>query len=464
MKVLLFLMLALFCYVAMTACQDEKVTGVSQKKKLSFTMTDPGIKPENIKITIMGNASLQEQQTSTYDIVVANTSESAEDEFRIEIRLYGLAYQGISNHSWSLQTTLKPKSQWNASYNLTGASAGQIMVNVGFSSSEDFLQSKTKDIQITPKPEELIYGLPPEIWNACKYEYNGESMLDMSTPTWRNLSWQDQGKYARMYQVGYAKAKRLELEIMVDPGRANIAMVLIPPGRFLMGSPENEPGRDFDEIQHLAVITRPYYLGKTEVTQAQWQAVMGSNPSYFQKAGQSAPVEQVSWGNCQNFCQKLGGRLPTETEWEFAARSGVTRMTYAGDFEIKGANHAPGLDPIAWYGGNSGVSYEGGDDSSGWSEKQYAHTRAGTHPVAQKQPNHYGLYDTIGNVWEWCQDYYGAYPTSQVIDYQEVTSPLNRVLRGGLWSHIARYCRAADRYYLAGSYNNIGFRFLRSIP
>jgi len=278
-----------------------------------------------------------------------------------------------------------------------------------------------------------------------------------------------------MYQVGYAKAKRLELEIMADPGRANIAMILIPPGRFLMGSPENEPGRESGEIQHLAVITRPYYLGKIEVTQAQWQAVMGSNPSSFQKAGQSAPVEQVSWGNCQNFCQKLGGRLPTETEWEFAARSGVTRMTYAGDFEIKGANHAPGLDPIAWYGGNSGVSYEGGWDSSGWPEKQYAHTRAGTHPVAQKQPNHYGLYDTIGNVWEWCQDYYGAYPTSQVIDYQGVTSSAdrvlqgvtssaNRVLRGGSWNCSARICRAANRYYYSSSSYDVGVRFLRSIP
>jgi len=312
------------------------------------------------------------------------------------------------------------------------------------------------------------YGIPTAIWEACRYEHEGEWMLDMSTEIWQRLSVVEQGKYARFYQVGYAKSKGLELEIVVDAGRANIAMILIPPGRFMMGSPENEPGRGPEsalrERQHLAVITKPYYLGKTEVTQAQWQAVMGSNPSRFTKAGESAPVEQVKWEKCQSFCQKLGGRLPTEAEWEFAARSGVTRMTYTGDFEIKEVMNAPNLNPIAWYGGNSGVSYEGGENSSSWGGKQIAHTSAGTHPVAQKQPNHYGLYDTIGNVWEWCQDYFmEACPTSQVIDYQEVTLSADaiRVLRGGSWYNPARYCRAAQRYYDAGSDFYFGFRFLR---
>ncbi len=331
----------------------------------------------------------------------------------------------------------------------------------------------------------LTFGLPEDIWADCNYEHEGTHILDMSTPTWQKLSVEYQGKYARQYQIGYVEAsqqgliqfKGLELEIVIDKDRANIPLILIPPGRFLMGSPANEVGRDPDETQHLAVITKPYYIGKTPVTQGQWQAVvsseqwpselnMKSNPSYFQKAGLSAPVECVNHHQCDAFCKKLDGKLSTEAEFEFATRSGVTRMTYAGDFKIEGTCDAPGLDPIAWYSGNSGVSYEGGWDSSDWPKKQVPHTRAGTHPVAQKQPNHYGLYDTIGNVWEWCQDYYGDYPTSQVIDYKGVKSSAYRVLRGGSLDYYARSCRASNRFYYGPGerYGGIGFRFSRPIP
>jgi len=277
--------------------------------------------------------------------------------------------------------------------------------------------------------------------------------------------------------------KDLALEMVIDQDRANITLVLIPPGQFFMGSPNHELGRNDDETQHCVVIPKPYYMGKTTITQAQWEAVvsvvpqeewrgifgknqwpdstMDPKPSHFKNAGPFAPVERINWYQCAAFCEKLGGTLPTEAQWEFACRSGVTAMTYTGDFEIKGCRNAPGLDSIAWYSGNSGVNYEGWD-SSNWPEKQYAHTKAGTHPVREKQPNHYDLYDTLGNIWEWCQDEYKAYPTSQLIDNQSSASK-KWVFRGGSWLDYAWYCRAAHRNRggIRGSF--LGFRFSKSI-
>ena len=141
------------------------------------------------------------------------------------------------------------------------------------------------------------------------------------------------------------------------------------------------------------------------------QAVMGRNPSRFQSP--TRPVENVSWDDVQAFLEKINEQipdlnltLPTEAQWEHACRAGTDTATYAGPLPILGANNAPALDEIAWYGGNSGVDFEldNGWDSSSWPEKQYDHQRAGTHPVAQKTPNAWGLYDMLGNVWEWCHD------------------------------------------------------------
>jgi formylglycine-generating enzyme required for sulfatase activity len=241
----------------------------------------------------------------------------------------------------------------------------------------------------------------------------------------------------------------------------------LSPGEFLMGSPEDEPGRDSDERQHRVTLTQGFHLQTTEVTQDQWQAVMGYNPSYFQECGGDCPVENVSWEHVQEFIRRLnvlaGGevfRLPTEAEWEYAARAGTTTAIYNGPMEILGQRNAPVLDPIAWYGGNSGVEYPGGWDSSEWPEKQYDHKRAGAHPVGLKTPNDWGLYDMIGNVWEWCGDWYGEYPEGPVIDPKGPPSGTARVLRGGGWGAFARYCRAAFRFNVAPDIrdNGIGFR------
>jgi formylglycine-generating enzyme required for sulfatase activity len=232
-------------------------------------------------------------------------------------------------------------------------------------------------------------------------------------------------------------------------------MIYVAPGSFMMGSPSTEEGRFDDETQHHVTLTKGYWLGETEVTQAQWESVMGDNPSRFKSA--SRPVETVSWEDCQKFIAKVnhearrqfGGdaRLPTEAEWECACRAGSRTALSNGKLTIKGKNNGPELDEVAWYGGNSSVGFElsKGYDCSGWPEKQYEGTKAGTHPVAKKTKNPWGFYDMHGNVWEWCQDWYGAYPSGAVTDPTGQASGGRRVLRGGSWSINAWGCRSALR-------------------
>ncbi|MCC9000798.1 MAG: formylglycine-generating enzyme family protein, partial [Candidatus Contendobacter sp.] len=138
--------------------------------------------------------------------------------------------------------------------------------------------------------------------------------------------------------------------------------------------------------------------------------------------------------------------LPSEAQWEYACRAGTETAIYTGDLEILGERNAPALDPIAWYGGNSGVEFDldYGDDSSDWKEKQYPDTRAGTHPVQLKRANPWGLYDLLGNVWEWCQDGMRDYDKNvQTNPIGSLDAGASRVLRGGSWHSAARYVRAA---------------------
>ena len=225
-----------------------------------------------------------------------------------------------------------------------------------------------------------------------------------------------------------------------------IEMVLIPAGSFKMGrDPNFEDGSGDETPQHSVKISRPFYMGKTEVTQEQWVRVMGTNPSVFK--GRTNPVENVSWEDVQTFIARLNEkegtkayRLPTEAEWEYAARAGGTGKYCFGDDEGE-------LGAYAWY-----------DDNSG--EK--------THPVGQLKANTWGLYDVHGNVWEWTQDWYSDsyYASSPGTDPVGPTSGSDRVWRGGSWDDSAYRARAASRssntpgvrsYYL-------GFRLSRSIP
>ncbi len=205
-----------------------------------------------------------------------------------------------------------------------------------------------------------------------------------------------------------------------------MTFVYCPPGTFMMGSPEYEHGRKADETQHQVTLTKGFYMQTTEVTQGQWRAVMYNNPSHFKDCGDKCPVEQVSWDDCQEFIRNLnsrdlgkGYRLPTEAEWEYACRAGSTTAYYFGDSDGS-------LGDYAWYASNSGGI---------------------EHPVAQKQPNAWGLYDMHGNVWEWCADWYENeyYANSPNTDPVGLDSGSYRVSRGGLWSDDARACRSANR-------------------
>lgn len=257
-------------------------------------------------------------------------------------------------------------------------------------------------------------------------------------------------------------------------GEVTQRMRWIPPGRFMMGSPDDEPGRSGESDdrlnegpQHEVRISKGFWLFDTPVTQALWTEVIGSNPSRF--VDPKRPVEQVSWDDAMQFIERLNGLipelnlvLPTEAQWEYACRAGTDTATYAGPIEILGQRNAPVLDAIAWYGGNSGVEFEleEGQNSSGWPEKQYEHNRAGTHPVGLKLPNAWGLYDMLGNVWEWCADDLRQYEAGAVTDPVGSLESLRRALRGGSWFDDGRLVRAACRsaFRRGSQWDGTGFR------
>ncbi|MEO1618819.1 MAG: formylglycine-generating enzyme family protein [Planctomycetota bacterium] len=242
----------------------------------------------------------------------------------------------------------------------------------------------------------------------------------------------------------------------------------IPAGDFVMGSPESEAGRfDREGPAHEVTLSRGFWMMDTPVTQELWEHVMGENPSRFFHPHR--PVELVDWNACASFCEKLGTmlggsfELPSEAQWEYACRAGNQAATYAGELQIRGERNGPVLDPIAWYGGNSGVDFdlEDGHDSSGWPEKQYEHQLAGTRIVGQKQPNDWGLFDMLGNVWEWCHDGKRRYTNEAVLDPMGSTDAnADRVFRGGSWGDHAQGARAAYRSAYRPGYRDsyLGFR------
>lgn len=246
-------------------------------------------------------------------------------------------------------------------------------------------------------------------------------------------------------------------------------MVCIPAGRFLMGNVSGHPAGEEDETPvHEVVITRPFLMGRTEVTQAQYEAVMGNNPSSF--TGEDHPVEEISWGAAVAFCNALsilegydtcytngsegticdftanGYRLPTEAEWEYACRGGTGTDVYTGNLTSNECDPLdPALDAAAWYCGNA---------------------KETTQPVASKMPNGYGLYDMHGNVWEWCWDRYDAhyYSESPLENPRGPATGKTRVFRGGSYRNLAQSCRSAIRsnFYGGYRYSYYGFRVVRS--
>ena len=307
-------------------------------------------------------------------------------------------------------------------------------------------------------------GAPGQAWvdeldlNSDRTTYTGANRQGLAL-TGRRVGG---GGYAGMPKVTYTPESELKVD---DPTRVRPApsletwtnslgmkFVRIEPGKFMMGSTEiaNE------KPPHLVEITRPFSLGDREVTQRQYQAVMGVNPSHF-KVSDDLPVEMVSWLKAVTFCNELsqkegrtpcyrvdgekvtvvagnGYRLPTEAEWEYACRAGSTSRFPFGDNEAD-------VGEFAWNRGNS---------------------TSKTHPVGQKRPNRWGLYDMLGNVWEWCQDGYdgGYYTTSPPADPPGPSGAASRVFRGGSWYDGPWLCRPAIRirYTPVGRIDNLGFR------
>ena len=224
----------------------------------------------------------------------------------------------------------------------------------------------------------------------------------------------------------------------------------IPAGTFMMGSPEDEPERYNNETQHQVTLRQDFHMQTTEVTQGQWEAVMGENPSDFQNCGDDCPVETVSWDDVQDFITRMNQRgegtyrLPTEAEWEYAARAGTSTPFYFG--QCLSTDQA---------------NYDGNYPSEGCPRGEY---RSETVPVASLASNAWGLYDMHGNVWEWCSDWYEGYPTGAVTDPSGPGSGSSRVVRGGSWGNYARNCRSAIRYRNTPGYRNWinGFRLVLS--
>lgn len=235
-------------------------------------------------------------------------------------------------------------------------------------------------------------------------------------------------------KIGEGKEREFEIK-----GLTTVKMCWIPAGGFIMGSPEGELGRirhgrkAEDEGRHPVHIKKGFWMGKFEVTQRQWVAVMGENPSKFK--GEGLPVERVRWEDSREFIEKLNGAgslpagwrfdLPTEAEWEYACRAGTEKALNSGQGLTSEWGRCSKLDELGWYRANSGGR---------------------THAVGEKRANAWGLHDMHGNVYEWCRDWYDEYEVGLQVDPVGPADATFRVARGGCWAAFARNCRSANRW------------------
>lgn len=261
--------------------------------------------------------------------------------------------------------------------------------------------------------------------------------------------------------------------LSAEPGfytnKLGMRFVLIPKGAFIMGSPASETGHQWNEKQHRVVISKSFYMQESEVTQGQWEKLVGFNPSSFPKLGKNYPVDTISWNECVEFIGVLNKwegtgkyRLPTEAEWEYACRAGSTTAFAGGPITTSSCNEPePAILEMAWYCYNSGLANPSRDFKP--------------HPVKTKLPNTWGLYDMHGNVQEWVQDSckwrdfwrarVGAYTTTYK---NNIVDPLNKtgkhkIIRGGGWYQNSKYQRSAYRSYYKPIVrrNSLGFRIVR---
>jgi len=247
---------------------------------------------------------------------------------------------------------------------------------------------------------------------------------------------------------GHTQDSRMENNLGME-------FVLIPAGTFLMGSPQDEPDRNADEVQHRVAISKPYYIQGTEVTLGQWRAVMGRKIFGARKGPENVPVTSVSWFDTQEFIDKLNRRgegryrLPTEAEWEFACRAGaMTSYPWGNTIDCSKAmyaNNPPKSEECLPLVQSRGLPV------------------GGPAPVKSYPPNRWGIYDMNGNVWEWCQDWHAPYETRDTTDPGGPSSGESRIRRGGSWYRFGYYCRSANRNFghPGVRYRTTGFRLVR---
>ena len=306
-------------------------------------------------------------------------------------------------------------------------------LNVTFGKIGTKGQSKPRDFATPEKAKAEMEKLIKEKTGKGYVEVGGKAVKAAKPAVGKKTSAGSMGE-------GLSKAEKQAKLLEEDLGKGvKLVMVLIPAGKFVMGSPKKEDGRYDDEAQHEVTLTKSYYMGKYAVTQEQWKAVMGKNPS--DTKGAKLPVTDVSWEDCQKFIKKLNGitkgkyRLPTEAEWEYACRAGTTTAySFGAKITPKDANY----------------------DDSGIGEPI---------EVGSYKPNNFGLYDMCGNVWEWCEDWEADYPKGAVTDPKGPATGENRVLRGGSFSDLESAARSSSRDFVTPTYRDdfVGFRLARNL-
>ncbi len=292
-------------------------------------------------------------------------------------------------------------------------------------------------IEMTSSPlkKKMPGGFSKDLWKKC---WDGKR-FDFTISAWEELYHEEQIKYANLYQNWYAlseKNGKTEKSFVLE--ETNFTMILIPPGIFWMGASKDEAKSKFEEPRHKVVIERPFWIGKYEVTQEQWQNVMGDNPSHFKQKEKNLPMEMVSWSMGKSFCKKTGMRFPSEAQWEYACRAGTTTTYYWG---------------MPWDKSKiNSFSYWAQRDIFDHRQRRILglkehYPEYGSKPVGSFPPNAFGLFDMLGNVWECCEDVwhpnYEKAPKdgSSWVDSQSS----HRVMRGGSWNDGLRACRSAYR-------------------
>lgn len=318
------------------------------------------------------------------------------------------------------------------------------------------------------------------------------------------------GYRAEPVSISLRSHERREVDLIVEPVPvAGVGpmdgYVLLPPGVFRRGAGTDETGATPEEgPAHEVLLTRPFFVQAHEVTRREWRERMGTEPGHFPACGDDCPVEGITWWEALAYCNALsaahgfeecyrfsgcnerkpgdgmvcrhaefsgtgctGFRLPTEAEWEYAARAGTTTSTPAGNLRVVGAFDAPVLADIAWYGGNSRVEWNGGVDCDNWKDRAVPAVQCGPQPVGRKRPNAWGLHDMLGNVWEWCWDRMSRYGRDALVDPAGPSQGrADRVERGGAWDSEPFQVRSASRIADdpgRGSFS-VGFRPVRTSP